>query len=96
MEKYNNLFKEIECEMFLSTQGFLGKKFFDYVTEDMNFINKNLFNEVSNTLKMFAEFLNQKINIDTLIDHLSASLINSIKYVKFIKGSSYIKYNPRI
>ena len=28
LEKYNNLFKEIDCEMFLSTKDFLGEKFF--------------------------------------------------------------------
>lgn len=97
IEKYNNLFKEMDCEIFLENKDSFEKKFFSYIVKDMKFVNNYLVKGISTSLIKITQFLKGVISIDEFLDELCSRLKNTIKFIKEIKGNNYsLNNNQRI
>ena len=95
LKKYDDLFRKLDNEMFLSTQNSFQKELFNTILKDINSFNPKLIKEVLSALKTFKLFMTGEINIDTLLEKLINSLQFSITQItgKIGKNHSFILIN---
>ena len=95
LKKYDDLFRKLDNEMFLSTQNSFQKELFNTILKDINSFNPKLIKEVLSALKTFKLFMTGEINIDALLEKLINSLQFSITQItgKIGKNHSFILIN---